>query len=439
MNIFLKKLVSHVTIIPELDEFDAIHSSIVKDIAFKGTNLWILMFAIIVASVGLNMNSTAVVIGAMLISPLMGPINGMGYSIATYDIALFKRAVKNFSFAVIASLVASTIYFTLSPISTAHSELLARTSPSIYDVLIALFGGLAGIIAISSKQKGNVIPGVAIATALMPPLCTAGYGLATFQMNFFFGAIYLFTINTVFIALASLFVSQLLKFPIRTLVDERKKRRVNRYISTVIAIVFLPSIYFGYTLVVKEKFTENATKYISNVSLLDDIYLLKSDIDTKNESISLVYGGNSMDDETRQSIIDKAKDFNLDKAQILVRQGFTFDGAEEHNAELYKLRLELSHVDTQLAIKQQKIDSIQQQHEMGKIILKEIRTMYPQIQACTFTQGFSHHINKEKEAQQTQIILFSLEGDTISSDNKSTIRNWLKTRLQEEQIRVYYN
>ena len=439
MNILLKKLVSHVTIIPELDEFDAIHSSIVKDIAFKGTNLWILMFAIIVASVGLNMNSTAVVIGAMLISPLMGPINGMGYSIATYDIALFKRAVKNFSFAVIASLVASTIYFTLSPISTAHSELLARTSPSIYDVLIALFGGLAGIIAISSKQKGNVIPGVAIATALMPPLCTAGYGLATFQMNFFFGAIYLFTINTVFIALASLFVSQLLKFPIRTLVDERKKRRVNRYISTVIAIVFLPSIYFGYTLVVKEKFTENATKYISNVSLLDDIYLLKSDIDTKNESISLVYGGNSMDDETRQSIIDKAKDFNLDKAQILVRQGFTFDGAEEHNAELYKLRLELSHVDRQLAIKQQKIDSIQQQHEMGKIILKEIRTMYPQIQACTFTQGFSHHINKEKEAQQTQIILFSLEGDTISSDNKSIIKNWLKTRLQEDQIRVYYN
>lgn len=439
MNILLKKLVSHVTIIPERDEFDAIHSSIVKDIAFRGTNLWILMFAIIVASVGLNMNSTAVVIGAMLISPLMGPINGMGYSIATYDIALFKRAVKNFSFAVIASLVASTIYFTLSPISTAHSELLARTSPSIYDVLIALFGGLAGIIAISSKQKRNIIPGVAIATALMPPLCTAGYGLATFQMNFFFGAIYLFTINTVFIALASLFVSQLLKFPIRTLVDERKKRRVNRYISTVIAIVFLPSIYFGYTLVVKEKFTENATKYISNVSLLDDIYLLKSDIDTKNESISLVYGGNSMDDETRQSIIDKAKDFNLDKAQILVRQGFTFDGAEEHNAELYKLRLELSHVDTQLAIKQQQIDSMQQQHEMGKIILKEIRTIYPQIQACTFTQGFSHHINKEKEAQQTQIILFSLEGDTISTDNKSIIKNWLKTRLQEDQIRVYYN
>ena len=206
MNILLKKLVSHVTIIPERDEFDAIHSSIVKDIAFRGTNLWILMFAIIVASVGLNMNSTAVVIGAMLISPLMGPINGMGYSIATYDIALFKRAVKNFSFAVIASLVASTIYFTLSPISTAHSELLARTSPSIYDVLIALFGGLAGIIAISSKQKRNIIPGVHC-NSPYASLCTV-VGLATFQM-ISFGAIYLFTINTVFIALASLFVSQL--------------------------------------------------------------------------------------------------------------------------------------------------------------------------------------------------------------------------------------
>ena len=158
----------------ELEDNDVVHEEILKGIVFKGTNLWILGFAIIVASVGLNMNSTAVIIGAMLISPLMGPINGMGYSIATYNFELFKQSVKNFTFAVGTSLVASTTYFALSPISTAHSELLARTSPTIYDVLIALFGGLAGIVAISSKQKGNVIPGVAIATALMPPLCTAG-------------------------------------------------------------------------------------------------------------------------------------------------------------------------------------------------------------------------------------------------------------------------
>ena len=198
---FIEEVTKYFDLESELDNLDKIHENIVKDIAIKGTNLWILMFAIIVASVGLNMNSTAVIIGAMLISPLMGPINGMGYSIATYDFALLRLSVKNFSFAVIASLIASTTYFALSPISTAYSELLARTSPSIYDVLIALFGGTAGIIAITSKQKGNVIPGVAIATALMPPLCTAGYGLATGQLDFFFGALYLFTINTVFIAL----------------------------------------------------------------------------------------------------------------------------------------------------------------------------------------------------------------------------------------------
>lgn len=174
----IKKLLRALNLDSDIDDYEKIHAAIEKDIIFKGTNLWILAFAIIVASVGLNMNSTAVIIGAMLISPLMGPINGMGYSLATYNFPLFRKAVRNFTFAVIASLAASTLYFTVSPVSTAHSELLARTSPTIYDVLIALFGGMAGIVAISSKNKGNVIPGVAIATALMPPLCTAGYGLA---------------------------------------------------------------------------------------------------------------------------------------------------------------------------------------------------------------------------------------------------------------------
>src|SRR5690606_7883019 len=159
----------------EMEGYDIIHENIEKGIVFRGTNLWILIFAIVVASVGLNMNSTAVIIGAMLISPLMGPINGIGYSVATYNIDLLKRSLKNFGFAVGASIVASFLYFALSPVSTAQSELLARTSPTIYDVIIALFGGFAGIVAMCSRQKGNVIPGVAIATALMPPLCTVGY------------------------------------------------------------------------------------------------------------------------------------------------------------------------------------------------------------------------------------------------------------------------
>jgi len=233
----IQKILNYIDLETDVDDFDIIHKTIEKDIIFKGTNLWILVFAIIIASIGLNMNSTAVIIGAMLISPLMGPINGMGYSIATYNFPLFRKAVKNFTFAVLDGLIASTIYFSLSPISTAHSELLARTSPTIYDVLIALFGGLAGIVAISSKQKGNVIPGVAIATALMPPLCTAGFGLATGQLYYFFGAFYLFTINTVFIALSSIVISQILKFPIRSIVEDAQKKKINRWISIIITAI----------------------------------------------------------------------------------------------------------------------------------------------------------------------------------------------------------
>src|SRR5690606_2140898 len=188
----LRRMLELINLESDLDEYENIHDTIEKELVFKGTNLWILIFAILIASVGLNMNSTAVIIGAMLISPLMGPINGIGYSVATYNFPLFRKSLKNFGYSTLAALITSTLYFVLTPISTQHAELLARTSPTIYDVLIALFGGLAGIVAISSKNKGNVIPGVAIATALMPPLCTAGYGLSMGNWSFFFGALYLF-------------------------------------------------------------------------------------------------------------------------------------------------------------------------------------------------------------------------------------------------------
>jgi uncharacterized hydrophobic protein (TIGR00271 family) len=195
----------------EKEDFNTVITGIESGISFRGTNLWILIFAIFVASLGLNVNSTAVIIGAMLISPLMGPIMGIGLGIGINDPLLLRRAISNFAIATIVALTTSTIFFLLSPLNDAHSEILARTSPNIYDVLIALFGGFAGIIATSTRQKGNVIPGVAIATALMPPLCTAGYGLATWQMNFFLGAFYLFIINTVFIALATLLIVRLLR------------------------------------------------------------------------------------------------------------------------------------------------------------------------------------------------------------------------------------
>jgi uncharacterized hydrophobic protein (TIGR00271 family) len=180
----------------EKENHQTVIESIDKGVVFKGTNLWILVFAIFIASLGLNVNSTAVIIGAMLVSPIMGPIMGLGLGMAINDLTLLRKSLFNYFFAAAVGLATSTLYFSLSPISFAHSEILARTSPNIYDVLIAFFGGLAGVLATSSKQKGNVIPGVAIATALMPPLCTAGYGLATMQFEFLFGALYLFLINT---------------------------------------------------------------------------------------------------------------------------------------------------------------------------------------------------------------------------------------------------
>ena len=194
------------------DELETIES-IKKGIEFKGTNLWVLIFATFVASLGLNTNSTAVIIGAMLISPLMGPIMGFGLGLGISDFGLIKRAFRNFVTAILFSVITSTVFFLISPISEAQSELLARTQPTVYDVLIAFFGGLAGIVASSTKSKGNVIPGVAIATALMPPLCTAGFGLATGNLYYFFGAFYLFFINTVFISLSTYLVVRILKYP----------------------------------------------------------------------------------------------------------------------------------------------------------------------------------------------------------------------------------
>ena len=183
----------------------------------------ILVLAILIASLGLNTNSTAVIIGAMLISPLMGPIIGIGLGVGICDFALIKRALRNLVMAAGFSVVASTIYFIISPVSEGHSELLARTSPTIYDVLIGFVGGFAGILAIGSTSKGNVIPGVAIATALMPPLCTAGYGLATLQFNYFFGASYLFIINSIYIAFATFLGVKLLRYKTADTVDNNRE------------------------------------------------------------------------------------------------------------------------------------------------------------------------------------------------------------------------
>jgi uncharacterized hydrophobic protein (TIGR00271 family) len=439
MNIvqFVTRVLSYFNLESELIPKDEIHQSIQKDVVFKGTNLWILMFAIIVASVGLNMNSTAVIIGAMLISPLMGPINGMGYSVATYNFPLFKKSLKNFGFAVLASLIASSSYFFLTPIATAHSELLARTSPTIYDVLIALFGGMAGIVAISSKQKGNVIPGVAIATALMPPLCTAGYGLATAQFEFFLGALYLFTINTVFIAIASIVISKILKFPIRTIVDVKQRKKINRSITFVIILVSFPSIYFGYNLVQKERFSENANRYVSNISVFEGYYLLKHTINPEERQIELTYGGVTMGDDVKERIKERADDFDLQGMQLNIKQGLVFEAFDNKNAEIDRLKAEIFSLNQIIKDNELRIDSAYVSKMKGKNILREMKNLYPQVVACSYAETYQF-VDSLDGRLKTKLVFFTLEGEDIMAAERQKIKNWLKARLECDNVMVLY-
>lgn len=436
LRIIIKRILHFFNLDGELENPDVVYEEIKKGVVFEGTNLWILIFAIVVASVGLNVNSTAVIIGAMLISPLMGPINGMGYSIATYDFELFKKSIKNFTFAIIASLFASTTYFTLSPVSTAHSELLARTSPTIYDVIIALFGGFAGIVAISSKQKGNVLPGVAIATALMPPLCTSGYGIATRQWDFFIGAIYLFTINTIFIAMASVWLSQILKFPIRTVVDEKRKKRINQAITVLIVIILLPSIFFGYKLAKQEDFNQKAQTFINSVAAFEGNFLLKSDINFKENKITLVYSGYSFSENQKKEIIKRAKEFQLEDTSISIEQAVSYDNLQEKNFEVFKLKEQIVDMNNTIQKQRQEIDSILAKQKFGEPILKEIRAFFPQVHGCLFSDSF-YYEDELNNPLKTQIIILKAE-NSLSNSDKEKIYRWLKERLRSVNVKVFY-
>lgn len=257
----------------------------------KGSALWVLMLAILIASIGLNTNSTAVIIGAMLVSPLMGPIIGIGYGVGIYDFALVKKSLASLGSAVGISLVTSALYFALSPLTGEQSELLARTSPTIWDVQIALAGGLAGIIGLTRKEKSNVIPGVAIATALMPPLCAAGYGLASGNWRYFLGAFYLFTINSVFIALAAVSMVQLMGLPRKSYVDKAVQARVRRWMLLVALLTALPSMFLAARLVADEIYAAHARQFVNeafgahNATRVVDV---KADPKSRDVAVTLV-------------------------------------------------------------------------------------------------------------------------------------------------------
>lgn len=409
-----------------------------RNVDFKGTNLWILIFAIFIASIGLNVNSTAVIIGAMLISPLMGPIMGFGLGISINDFQLVKRALRNLAIAVFISICTSTLYFWLSPLSDAQSELLARTSPNLYDVLIAFFGGLAGVVAGTRKEKSNVIPGVAIATALMPPLCTAGYGIASGQWGYFLGAFYLFIINSVFISLSVLLIVRFLNFPRVSYINARERIRVRNYIWIITLLTLLPSIYFAYRQVQMNIYQKNAQRFIDQELQFNEATLLRQKIDADKRSLELVYVGIMVPD----SIIDVRKQelpkYQLSGTDIRIRQIGITDSAriaqlkasltkEEQGTELTKANAErIQELENQ-------IKTYQESELERKNMFLEARSIQPKISSLALEKTIFEKPDNKTDTLPLVYLEFSRK---LSTQEAKQIRNWLEARLKTKTFKL---
>lgn len=419
----------------EKEAFSSVAGSIEAGIVFRGTNLWVLIFAVFVASLGLNVNSTAVIIGAMLISPLMGPIMGIGFSVGINDSQFLRRAGINYAVATVVALLTSTCYFFLSPLDEAHSELLARTAPTIYDVLIALFGGLAGIVAVSSKQKGNVLPGVAIATALMPPLCTAGYGLATLQFSFFFGAFYLYIINTVFIALATFIVIRIFHFPYKKFTTEKAERLSRRIIWLVVLLTFLPSLYFGYDMVQQNRFSQRASRFINLETQIPGDYLLSKKVNSKDKSILLIYGGNEISNEQVATIRSRLPVYGLTDARLEIRQGFASYSTPSGDPDE-----KMAAMTSALQDKQQELDKLKSfvdqrtgYDSLGRRLFTEITIQYPGLRSCAITP-LRENADSGKVRQSLLVVLSF--NRTISNPEQLKLRNWLAARTADTSVQL---
>ncbi|MCB0770266.1 MAG: DUF389 domain-containing protein [Flavobacteriales bacterium] len=374
------QILNYLRLGPDAEEPQSAMAAIEKGVVFRGTNLLILVFAILIASVGLNVNSTAVVIGAMLISPLMGPIVGVGAGLGVLDLFLVRRALKNLGFAVGASLVTSTLYFLISPLGDAYSEILARTTPTIWDVLIATAGGFAGIIATASKEntRGNVVPGVAIATALMPPLCTAGFGLAHLNWSFFFGALYLFLINSVFIAIAALFTIRWLGYPATVMADERMALRIRRYTALIVLVTVVPSIYMAYRLVKQNAFHNNASTFVARETAVADNFLVEHKIDAPSRTIHLVYMGNGISPEKEADLHEHLDLYGIPDAKLEIRTGLSLSElGKKERTENEGLKRQVDESRAVLARLAALNDSLTADRNRNELIMKEARAMHP--------------------------------------------------------------
>lgn len=422
---------------------EEVNSNIHKGIMIRGTNLWVLIFAIFIASLGLNTNSTAVIIGAMLISPLMGPIIGMGYSMGVYDFNLLKESLRNFLFMIVVSLITSAIFFTLPLISSTQSELLARTQPTTYDILIALFGGLAGMVAQTRKDRtGTVIPGVAIATALMPPLCTVGYGLATLQFRFMLGALYLFTINSIFIALASFIVTRVMNFKMIGELEPDKLKKLKRAMVAVIIIVTLPSVLIAISIIQRSAFEANYRNFVDEAFKYDNTFVVESKYEynanpRKQSVIEVRLFGEPLSDNVINNIRGQMSSvYHLPKVDLVVRQSNQEDGGIAITALQSNYTEMLNEKNRQISHLQEQLSSIHTADTLAvSNMTRELGIFVPEINDMSLQRHISY--NTDGAATDTAYIcIISFRDETDIQPKVDLIKDWLTKRTGATNINI---
>jgi len=420
---------------------EATIEGIKNEVELQGTNLWVLAFAIIIASVGLNVNSTAVIIGAMLISPLMGPICGLGLAVGILDMDLFKKSVKNLIIMVAISLLASTLYFVISPLNDAQSELLARTRPTIYDVLIAFFGGLTGIVAKSRKEQAIVtISGVAIATALMPPLCTAGYGLATMQWNYFYGAFYLFFINSFFIATATFIMVRFLNFPMTKDPDTSRGRHAKLMLYFFAIIVMVPSIITAVNVIRESAFNSSAVKYANSIQdneFFKEQELLKYDkvFDNDSSVISLTFVGKNLSSTQYDYLHKHLADYSLERTHLEIKElnGNPIDWDKQNDLWVNMLdrkERQIRQQDSTISVLKQQLAILEEGKDgMYGQLFEEIKITYPELSGIGFSTDYCKTCDK-----MSYPVVYLHWSEQPAEPTEQRLVEWLKLRLAQPEL-----
>ena len=428
-------------VLPDKDGEKYVIKQITNGINFQGSNLWILIFAVFIASLGLNVNSTAVIIGAMLISPLMGPIIGMGLALGIADLDLFKQSIKNYLVSTFISVVTATIYFTLSPITNAQSELLARTSPTLYDVLIALFGGAAGFLAMSTKGRNNVVPGVAIATALMPPLCTAGYGLAVQNTSYFFGAFYLYFINTVFIAFTTCLGVRFLHFRRKQFINREQMRRVNLYIVSIIIITIIPASYMTWNIIKQSVFDNNIENFVTKELNYSGTNILSHQYDLKTKTLHVVAVGNPISTDSIAKAQKAMTNYQLDGYALKVIQGSNSDSLlllqHKNKGQLMvgeKNTAEWQELAYRNDVLQKQLNAYTHYPVLANDMKEELKVVCPSAKSIMLSKASESFV--DSTSIKNHIVAIVKTNKPLAKDNRKQLYDWLKVKVKSDSLEL---